>query len=95
MPRRLRPAYVVEHDGGEKYCFKTKKEICEKYNMKIGWVNKALIFYPLKIKESPVWIRFFYCNKDCSKYMLENCDCGWYKRQVRALRRKKNESIDC
>lgn len=95
MPKRLRPAYVVEHKDGSKEIFRTKREICEKYGMKLGYVNKALISYPFKSKESPVRIRFFYCNKDCPKYMLENCDCGWYKRQVRTLRRKKNESVDC
>ena len=93
MPRRLRPAYVVEHDGGEKYYFKTKKEICEKYNMKIGWVNKAIIFYPLKIAESPVWIRYYTCKDDCHSYMIEDCKCVWFKAQVRALR-SKYESND-
>ena len=76
MPKRLRPAYTIIDSEGSKTFYKTKKEICEKYGMKIGWVNKALIFYPLRPEESPVWIRFFTC-KDCGKYMLENCDCGW------------------
>lgn len=89
MPKRLRPAYVVEHDGGEKYYFKTKKEICDKYNMKLGWVNKAIIFYPLKIKESPVWIRDFSCKNDCDNYMIKDCTCPWYKNRVKALRSKR------
>lgn len=74
MPGRLRPAYVVEHKDGSKELFRTKKEICEKYNMKIGWVNKALIFYPLKVKESPVRIKYFTC-KDCKDYMIESKNC--------------------
>lgn len=94
MPRRLRPAYVVEDKDGNKTSFKTKKEICEKYNMKLGWVNKAIIFYPLKIKESPVRIRYFFCNRDCPKYMLESCDCGWYRKQILEIR-SKYESNDC
>lgn len=88
MPRRLRPAYVVTDSAGEKTYYKTKKEICEKYGMKLGYVNKALIFYPLRAPESPVWIRYFSCKNDCSSYMLESCTCPWHKKQVKALRRK-------
>lgn len=74
MPRRLRPAYVVTDSAGKKTYYKTKKEICEKYNMKLGWVNKAIIFYPLKTTESPVWITYFSC-KDCKDYMIESKRC--------------------
>lgn len=74
MPRRLRPAYVVTDSAGEKTYYRTKKEICEKYGMKIGYVNKALILYPLRVPESPVWITYFTC-KDCKDYMIESKNC--------------------
>ena len=74
MPKRLRPAYVVEYKDGSKELFRTKKEICEKYGMKLGWVNKAIIFYPLKVSESPVWITYFSC-KHCEDYMIESKRC--------------------
>ena len=80
MGRRLRPAYTVIDSAGNKTFYKTKKEICERYGMKLGYVNKAIIYYPLRPKESPVWITYFTC-KDCDKYMLETCDCGWSKRK--------------
>ena len=51
-----------------------KKEICEKYGMKLGYVNKALILYPLRVPESPVWITYFSC-KDCKDYMIESRNC--------------------
>lgn len=74
MPKRLRPAYVVEHKDGSKELFRTKKEICEKYGMKLGYVNKALIFYPLIVPESPVRITYFSC-KYCKDYMIESRNC--------------------
>ena len=74
MSRRLRPAYVVTDSAGEKTYYKTKKEICEKYGMKLGYVNKALIFYPLRAPESPVWITYFSC-KHCKDYMIESRNC--------------------
>jgi hypothetical protein len=82
MPKQLRPAYVVEREDGSKELFRTKKEICEKYGMKLGYVNKALILYPLKVSESPVRITYFSC-KHCEDYMLESKRCfksklcGW------------------
>lgn len=94
MPRRLRPAYTVIDNKGNKTFYKTKKEICERYGMKIGWVNKAIICYPLKVTESPVRIRFYTCKDDCHSYMIKDCTCPWYKNQVKALRRKKNESTN-
>lgn len=80
MSKRLRPAYTVTDSAGNKTFYKTKKEICDRYGMKLGYVNKAILFYPLRPKESPVWITFYTC-KDCDKYMLEDCDCIRRKRK--------------
>ena len=74
MPIRKRPAYTVIDSAGEKHFFKTKKEICDEYGMKLGYVTKAILYYPLRSKESPVWITYF-CCKHCDRYMIEDCDC--------------------
>ena len=47
MPRRSKPAYVVEDKNGNITFFKTKKEICETYGFTLAKVNHAIIGYPL------------------------------------------------
>ncbi len=82
MPRRLRPAYVVEDKNGNKTFFRTKKEICETYGFTLAKVNHAIIGYPLCADGfHSIWIRFYSCKKDCDKYMLESCNC--YKKGVK------------
>lgn len=75
MPRRLRPAYVVEHKGGSKELFRTKQEICEKYGIKLGYVNKALLGFPISADgKTYMWISYFSC-KHCEDYMIESKNC--------------------
>lgn len=75
MPRRLRPAYVVEHKDGSKELFRTKKEICEKYGIKLSVVNFALIGFPITADgKTNMWVSYFSC-KHCEDYMIESKRC--------------------
>ncbi len=79
MPKRLRPAYVVEHKGGSKELFRTKKEICEKYGIKLSLVNFALIGFPISLDgKTSTWISYFSC-KHCEDYMIESKRCFKFK----------------
>jgi hypothetical protein len=75
MPKRLRPAYVVEHKNGSKELFRTKKEICEKYGIKLSLVNHALFGFPISVDgKTSTWISHFSC-KHCEDYMIESKRC--------------------
>lgn len=75
MPKRLRPAYVVERKDGSKELFSTKKEICEKYGIKLSVVNHALFGFPISADgRTSMWVSYFSC-KHCEDYMIESKHC--------------------
>ena len=75
MPKRLRPAYVVEHKGGSKELYRTKKEICEKYGIKLSQVNHSLLGYTISADgKTSMWVSYFSC-KYCDDYMVESKNC--------------------
>ena len=86
MPKRLRPAYIVErsyivkrkdgkyvvsHKNEIKELYRTKKEICEAYRINLAAVNFALIGYSLCTDgKTSIRIKYYTC-KNCDKYLTE------------------------